>query len=176
MADRQQIEEHELTRILAEKDPAGIEFLYDMHAGALYGLIHRIVQDDAVAEEIFVSLFRKVWTSVAQMPRDGNGLMEWIATLARQAAVERIRQRVAAREAATPARPLVNSYNPDTANLRKKIAMLEAEHKEVLDLMYFSGLTQIEVALKLHLPLAAVKTRARAAGLRLRKLVEGGGS
>ena len=49
MADRRHIEEHELSRLLAEKNPAGIEFLYDRYAGSLYGLIHRIVQDDALA-------------------------------------------------------------------------------------------------------------------------------
>ena len=164
-----------MTRLLAARDPAALEKLYDRYAGILYGVCVQIVGDGEQAEAVMHEVFQKIWNSKEASAPVGS-LLSVIVRMARDTAMDKKRSREYASRPRSVSSGSQVTYNPDTENLRRAAGRLEPEHKEVLDLMYFQGLTQIEVALKLHLSLATVKTRAREAVLRLRTLLNSEGS
>jgi RNA polymerase sigma-70 factor (ECF subfamily) len=61
------------------------------------------------------------------------------------------------------------TYNPDTIGLKKMVSHLDEEHRKIIDLLFFEGYSQSEVAEKLNIPLGTVKTRSRSAIMELRK-------
>jgi RNA polymerase sigma-70 factor, ECF subfamily len=164
VVNQHQITEEEAVHLLSSRSIAGMEMIYDRYASAIYGIIHRIVQNETVAEELLQEVCLKIWNSHSQYKASGERLFPWIVRLARNAAVDKIKSR----EYAGSARSHNDKVHAVAAVVPTNAA-LDQQHREILDLMFFGGHTQIEVALKLHIPLSAVKARARAAILALRK-------
>jgi len=180
VANQHQITEEEAVRLLSSRNVAGMEMIYDRYASAIYGVLYRIVPNEAVAEDLLHQVCLKIWNNHAQLRDSGERLLPWIIRIARNTAVDKIKSREyagAARshaeEAAhTGAGTPATSVHPLSESSSQVVSRLDPQHRELLDLMFFSGLTQIEVALKLHIPLSNVKTRARASLLALRKSLE----
>ena len=158
-----------------------MEILYDNYSSALYGVILRIVQKDEIAEDVLQETCLKIWNNFKQYNASKGRLFTWIINVARNTAIDKIRSREFANAAKNrnvdDSVDSVNlkqyhSFNPETIGIKEMVNNLEKEHKEIIDLMYFKGYTQIEVALKLHIPLGTVKTRARTAIMKLRKYFE----
>jgi len=179
VANQHQIIEEEAVHLLSSRSIAGMELIYDRYASAVYGIIHRIVQNEKLAEEILLEVYLKIWDSHSQYKASGERLFPWIVRLARNAAVDKIKSREYAgaarnRTVESPAgvgNQHADQTHPDTVVVPHAAMYLHEQHREILDLMFFNGNTQIEVALKLHIPLSAVKARARTAILALRKPV-----
>jgi RNA polymerase sigma-70 factor (ECF subfamily) len=136
----------------------------------------RIVQNEEVAEDLLQELFLKIWIQFKQYDTSKGRLFTWMINIARNLAIDKIRSREFLNasktqpldDAVNTSKPGYSSFNPETIGLKDVISKLEPEHREIIDLMYFKGFTQIEVALKLHLPLGTVKTRSRTAIMKLR--------
>jgi len=166
--------------MLAAGSMAGMERLYDTYASAMYGVIYRIVQNEELAEDLLQQACLKIWNRFGQFKKSGGRLAPWIIQVARNTAIDKIKSREYAAVAHNPddenlAAVTAKSHpsiHPAAGSLHEVKHLLEPEHKEMIDLMFFKGHTQIEVALKLHIPLGAVKTRARAAILKLRKSLD----
>lgn len=154
-----------------------MEILYDNYSSALYGVVFRIVQKEETAEDVLQEVFLKIWNQFKQYDPSKGRLYTWMMNIARNAAIDKIRSREFTNSVKnqTIDESVHNidlgngsSFNPETIGIKEIVGKLDPEHREIIDLMYFKGLTQIEVALKLHLPLGTVKTRSRAAIMKLR--------
>src|SRR2546428_2430119 len=155
-----------------------MEALYSMYSAALYGIISRIVQVDEEAEDVLQEVFLKIWNNGAYFDNSKGRLFTWMANIARNQAIDKIRSKSFKNE--TKNQDLDDnvdsidvfknvSMSPDHIGLKDLLSKLKPEHKIVVELVYFNGYKQQEVADELDIPLGTVKTRLRMAIIELRK-------
>ena len=176
----------ELDRSCMERMRAGdtkaLAELYDRHAPMLYGLALRIVGRVADAEEVLQDTWVHAWKRAETWEPGRGTVTAWLLTLARSRAIDRIRSVAARRRAETtspPPEPPTERDEPaasaDDRRRRERIAAamatLAPQQREVLELGYFGGLSQSEIAARLGAPLGTVKSWTRQALLKLRERV-----
>ena len=175
------IAEETLVAMLSGRKTEGLEILYDNYSPALYGVIHRIVQSDEIAEDVLQETFLKIWNNFAKYDAAKGRLFTWMVNVARNAAIDKIRSKEFAQkpqnqrltDAVSSVEVLRDStYNPDTIGIKEMVHKLEPEYRQIIDLLFFGGFTQTEAAEKLGIPLGTVKTRSRAALMKLRNQFE----
>lgn len=175
MGRRTKIEEEDLIRLLASKEKRGIEILYDNYSAALHGVIHRIVGNDEIAEEVLQETFLKIWNNFGQYDSAKGRLFTWMVNICRNLSIDKVRSKAFVNQSKNQSIDNVvslsdykNSYNPDLIGVRDIVKKLEPEYRLIIDLLFFQGYSQSEAAEKLNIPLGTVKTRSRAAIQRLR--------
>jgi RNA polymerase sigma-70 factor (ECF subfamily) len=168
----------ELLALIARGDQNAFLSIYDRYASHVYGLVLRILGDQMLAEEATQDTFLKLWSRARQYLAERGSLLVWILTIARRTALDRIRmegRRPMLSNATDPEElwqviPDVDSFSEETRwrSLRLIVQSLSTEHRQVLELAYFQGLSQSEIAEVLGWPLGTVKTRLRSAMEQLR--------
>jgi RNA polymerase sigma factor (sigma-70 family) len=173
------VSEAELVDRLRRQEEAALSLLYDQYSAALYGVVLRIVKKEADAEEVMQEIFLRIWSAIQQYDPEKGRLFTWMLQIARHAAIDKIRSKQFRAATKTnsldgsAASQLASTYqiNPDHVGIKDIVGKLSPDHRQVIDLMYFDGYTQSEVAEELAIPLGTVKTRARAAIKFLTKLL-----
>jgi RNA polymerase sigma-70 factor (ECF subfamily) len=170
----------DLLRRIADGDQAAFETLYRRFARPLFGLALRMLRDRTRAEDAVQETFAAIWRSApTYRPERGPGA-PWLYAVARNAIVDRARARGDATVAdppeqvspdAGPAEEVESSY--DSWRVHRAVEDLPSSEREVLELAYWSGLSQSEIARFLDIPLGTVKTRTRTGLARLADLLEG---
>ena len=176
----------ELDRSCMERLRAGdlkaLEELYDRHTPMLYGLVLRIVGRAADAEEVLQDTWVHAWRRAGTWEPARGTVTAWLLTLARSRAIDRIRSVAARRraETAAPAPDPPSSRDEPAANAADRqrrdrisaaLAALTPQQREVLELGYFGGLSQSEIAARMGAPLGTVKSWTRQGLMRLRETV-----
>jgi RNA polymerase sigma-70 factor, ECF subfamily len=173
--------EEELIAMLKMRDENGLRALYDHYSAALYGVIFRIVNDKETAEDVLQETFVKIWSMVAGYDANKGRLYTWMLNIARNSAIDKTRSKGFRNEGKVQSiedfvYTVDKQHNEVTATdhigLRKLVDGLKPEHRELIDLLYFGGYTQSEVAKELDIPLGTVKTRVKAAITKLRELLK----
>lgn len=161
--------------------------LYDRHAGLVFGLARRVVSRPEDAEEVVQDVFAQVWKQAARYSGGRGTVAGWIVMLTRTRAIDRLRARRARPdedrgEEPGPALSLASgAADPESDALSGEqaqrvagaLATLPDSQRTLLDLAYFEGLSQSEIAARTGVPLGTVKTRMRAAMGTLRQKLEG---
>jgi RNA polymerase sigma-70 factor (ECF subfamily) len=168
---------------LQAQDADALAALYDVHGALLYGVALRIVRDGAEAEDVVQETWMQVWRSAASYdPRRGT-VAAWLLTLARSRALDRWRAAAARQRAVQAAEveapPPAQPADPETtsaqsqlaAHVTRALASLPPDHRRVLELAYFAGLSQSEIAARLNTPLGTVKSWTRQGLSKLRQIV-----
>lgn len=166
-----------IIELLQQRNADGISLAYDKYSGALFATIIRVVHSKEIAEEVLQDSFTKIWRNFESYNSDKGRLYTWLVNIARNSAIDATRSKNFNRQN-QPLENVVNtidsqqstSINPDTLDIRRLIENLSPEYKILIDLVYFQGFTQAEVAEHLVMPLGTVKTRLRAAMLKLKQL------
>jgi RNA polymerase sigma-70 factor, ECF subfamily len=171
---------------VARGDRAALRKLYDRLAGHALAVALRILGARSEAEEVVQEAFLEVWTRAGLFdPARGRG-RTWVLSIARNRAIDRLRSRDAAgravegaRNEAQPEPPAVTPLeSAEQREARQRIqaalAALSPEQRRVLELGYFEGLSQSEMAEKLGEPLGTIKSRVRLALEKLAQLVDRG--
>jgi len=172
----------DLLRRLARGDRDAVAELYDRHAGRVLGLALRIVRDSSDAEDVVQEVFSQAWRTAPNYEASRGTVAGWLLMMARSRAIDRVRARQARRDAGvepdpetipSTAVPVPEQIiaNQQAARVRGAMAGLPVEQRTALELAYFEGLTQSEIAERLQIPLGTVKTRIRAALAFLRRSV-----
>lgn len=181
MARKTQIAEQTLVSLLSGKNPEGMEILYDNYSSALFGVIHRIIQNDEIAEDVLQETFLRIWNNFSMYDPAKGRLFTWMLNIARNLAIDKIRSKEFSQQRKNRELPDSvsphdiedkSAFNPDTIGLKEMIRKLEPEYKQIIDLLFFNGFSQREAAEKLNLPLGTVKTRSRSAIQKLRNLFD----
>ena len=162
--------------------PVALERLYDRFAPPVFALALRILGIRADAEDVVQEVFLQMWRRAETYRLDRGSPECWIMTIARNRALARIRAENTMkrgpeylRERPGPAivepvsGPVVRAEVALT--VRSALARLPEEQRRVLELAYFEGLTQTDIAARLGEPLGTVKTRIRLGMERLKRLV-----
>jgi RNA polymerase sigma-70 factor, ECF subfamily len=173
-----EIDDVQLVKRVAQGDEHAFLTIYDCYVGRVHALTLRILGDSMLAEEATQDTFLKLW-SRAHMYLPGRGsLLLWLLTIARRTALDRLRlegRRPTLSDSTDPAEvwqtiPDGNSVSEEShwRSLNFAVQALSPEHRQLIELAYYQGLTQSEIAEVLGWPLGTVKTRLRAAMERLR--------
>ena len=170
--------ERNLIDSIKSGDQKTISTLYTMYSPALMGIISRIIKFDEIAEDVLQETFVKIWKSIDQYQESKGRLFTWMARLAKNTAIDHLRGRgyINSQKNSDLDEVFVEVdknnqmvYNPETIGIKKLTMNLCASQKAILDLIYFQGYSQSEVAEELNTPLGTVKTRLRMAITTLRK-------
>ena len=172
------LSEENLIQALRNREKIAVEALYDMYSASLYGVIIRIVTEEAAAEDILQETFVKIWHSFASYSADKGRLFTWMVNIARNLAIDKVRSKDFKNQGKN--QELENNvtfideqrntvYNPELLGIRDLVKTLKPEQKAILDLVYFKGYTHVEAAEELDVPLGTIKTRLRMAIQQLRK-------
>jgi RNA polymerase sigma-70 factor (ECF subfamily) len=162
-----------LLRRLASGDQQALGEFYDLYAGLVNGLALRILRDASDAEDVVQEVFVQVWRQASRFDPSRGTPEAWLCTMARTRALDRLRRRASRREEPEEAAP-ASTTTPGSAEaiaVRKALGGLSAEQRRALELAYYEGLTQSEIAERLGEPLGTVKTRIRTAMIRLREVL-----
>ena len=174
-------EEVELMRRVARGDELALEEIYNRYAGMLKALILRVVGDYGESEEILQEVFVQAWRQADRYNDDRASVSTWLALIARSRAIDRIRTRkVVARTVANAHQEKGDEHQSpegmaDVWNQERRERLVEAlgqlppEQRTVLELAFYRGMTQREIAQREEIPLGTVKTRTLLAMNKLRR-------
>jgi RNA polymerase sigma-70 factor (ECF subfamily) len=153
--------------------------LYDESGTLVFSIASRILSNRADAEEITFDVYAYVWQSASRFDRSRGSVTTWLVMLTRSRALDRLRS-ISLRKTQTERGSNGNLPNISHAltfetskhdSVMNALAQLEPADRELMHLVFYSGLSHSELAAKQGLPLGTVKTRVRAALGRLRKLM-----
>jgi RNA polymerase sigma-70 factor (ECF subfamily) len=146
-------------------DRAAFRRLYEATAPKLFGVVLRIVRNRPVAEEILQETYLRVWRNAGRYSPEAGRPMAWLAAIARNAAIDRIRsERVAPSTDAAGEEALARLADPGDADpglreaLRACLAGLDEEARDCVVLAYCSGLSREELAERFGRPVGTIKT------------------
>jgi RNA polymerase sigma-70 factor (ECF subfamily) len=167
--------DRELAERLKRREPQAMADLYDKYGRLTYVLIHRIVRNVGVAEDLVQETFLRVWNRVQGFDHEKGALGPWVMTVARNRAIDYLRSvdgRMSqnAFELETSESPALFAnletevLNSDRARrLKTAFEKLTSQQKVVIELAYYEGLSQSEMSEKMKQPLGTIKTWARTA-------------
>jgi RNA polymerase sigma-70 factor (ECF subfamily) len=171
----------DLVRRLKAREPHAMAELYDRYGRLAYSLIYRVVRNVGTAEDLVQETFLRVWNRIQSFDQDRGALGPWILTVARHRAIDYLRS--------VNARISLNSMDLDrlenpalfsqledsalsidrTRRLKDAFGKLSQNQRKVIELAYYEGLSQTEMAERMNQPLGTVKTWIRSALKALRE-------
>jgi RNA polymerase sigma-70 factor (ECF subfamily) len=190
LADRQReearAEDDELIAQVVAGDRQAFETLYDRYAATVFGLALKMLGDRAVAEDAVQEIFWRVWRRLGSFDRS-RPFAPWLFGIAHNYCIDELRRRKVRPQTVLEDvdNPVLSDIPDDVdigetailaeqrAAVRTALEHLPDEQRQALQLAYFGGLTQQEIAARLGNPLGTVKTRMRLGLQKLRSLLEG---
>lgn len=171
--------EPELVQLLRQRSQHVFSYLYDNYSGALHSIILNIVSDEELANDVLQDVFVKIWKQVESYDSSKGRLFTWMLNIARNASIDTVRSRSYQnsrqnRELTEDAHAAggMSETRTDHIGLRKIVHNLKEEYKVLVELSYFQGYTQDEIAKMMGIPLGTVKTRLRTALIQLREIIK----
>jgi RNA polymerase sigma-70 factor (ECF subfamily) len=173
---------------MAAGDSRGLERLYRRHAPTMLGLARRILRDAASPEDVVHDVFLEAWRRASTYDPQRGSVRAWLLLRLRSRCIDRLRNArlrertpwidaiLLALDDAGDAHLERLLLAPDRSRVERALASLSPEHREVLWLGYYGGLTMSEISAKLGIALGTVKSRTQAALMRLRTVLDAGGS
>lgn len=174
----------DLMHAIAAREPEALSTLYDRYSGILKALIIRVIHDEAEADDLLQEIFMQIWRQAKNYSQKKGQALGWIVTLTRRRAIDRLRKRQAYHRV-TERLELEVEHQPDAwihnridddilhsdlrEFLRRRIEALPALQRQAIDLAFFKGMSQREIAIHTGTPLGTIKTRLE---LGLRKLYD----
>ena len=159
--------------------------LYDRHAKAVYSVALRMLADAAEAEDVVQDVFTQAWRQAGLYDPARAPVIGWLLVMARARTLDRLRARrsriALAGTGPDPATVVDLAPGQDAqvigreqgSRVRAALAALSPVQREAIELAYYKGLSQSDIAERLKQPLGTVKTRIRSGLLRLRELLRG---
>jgi RNA polymerase sigma-70 factor, ECF subfamily len=163
-----------LELVAARRDAEAFEVLYARYSRAVFSVVRRVLGDRGRSEDVVQEAFASVWRAAKGYRRERGSAAGWLFAISRNAASDVLRARtpVAIGELPEHADPGAGPDDQAAAGLEAfavhaAVDALPEREREVIELAYFGGLSQSEVAERLSLPLGTVKTRTRSGLTRL---------
>jgi RNA polymerase sigma-70 factor (ECF subfamily) len=170
-----------LLRAVAAGDKEALQQLYTRHSAVLFALSLRVLSDHTEAEDVLQEAFVQIWKTAGSFDEGRGKPLGWLIMLTRSRAIDRLRSRKT-RSRVTESMANDSSQSGETTTpsdeaqaseaqrtVRDALKSLPSEQRVPIEMAYFGGLTQFEIAQQLSQPLGTVKTRMRNGMMRLRE-------
>jgi RNA polymerase sigma-70 factor, ECF subfamily len=158
---------------IQEQDPKALGHLYDRYSGMVKGLIMKVLHNDAESDDMLQEIFVEVWNRAGSYCAQKGKPLGWIITLARRRAIDRLRKREAycraedrlAEESKHQPQDWVAHVEEDLAHsemrehLQRVLGELPEAQRQAIELAYYKGMSQREIAAHTGIPLGTIKTR-----------------
>ena len=172
---------------MARGDQSGLAEVYDRHGRLVYSLALRIVRDRGEAEDVTQEVFVQAWRQANRFDTTRGSVAGWLLTMARTRAIDLIRRRrvrpqpgaddiVVETKDDSPAQDVQLEWGQRAEAIQEAMGSLPLLQRLAIELAFFEGLTQAEIAEQLEVPLGTVKTRIRQGLLKLRDRLSGAGA
>ncbi|NJC24569.1 RNA polymerase sigma factor [Neolewinella antarctica] len=180
LADKLEQRQDTVLRLLRARDEEGMKQLFTHYGGALLTLIEPVIERREVAEEVLNDVLLKIWENVDSYDEGKSRLFTWMARIARNAAIDKVRSKAYREQGKTdPLTPVVTKGNNlsvtptmEHIGVAKLLNHLDADHRAIINLLYLKDYTQSEAAEELGIPLGTIKTRSRRAITQLRTFLQ----
>lgn len=174
----------ELIAQAALGQPAALEVLYDRYSRVVFSFALRIVGDPQIAEEILQEVFFRAWQQGSSFQSNRGSLVTWLLSITHNLSIDEIRKRNRRPQKSESAEPelLLAAVGDESVNIEEEVwlgslrqsinealAQLPDAQRLPIEMAYFRGLTQREIADQLGEPLGTIKTRMRLGMLKLRE-------
>jgi RNA polymerase sigma factor (sigma-70 family) len=180
--DHAHLSDEALVALVARSDEAALAELYDRIGGVAYGLAYRILRDESLAEDAVQEAFLGLWRAAGSFLPERAKASTWILTLVHRRAVDLVRREERRRtepledapEAATGSAEDSAWLQFERERVQEALAQLPDQQREAIELAYYGGFTQSELAERLGQPLGTIKSRMFSGLSRLRELLDDG--
>ena len=178
--------EQELNRLIGQfkaGDLPAFERLHQLYATNICGVVCTIVRDRLRAEELTQDVFVKIWHARGSYDSRKGRFFTWVLNIARNAAIDELRSKTHKEQQLNlhtdyfvdiPEQDDAAGFGVSLKRVRNLVSGLSKKCRQLIDLLYFKGLTQKESAQYLDIPLGTVKTRNRNCIMQLRKNISDG--
>jgi RNA polymerase sigma-70 factor, ECF subfamily len=182
--DLAHLSDEALVALVARGDEQALAALYDRVGRVAYGIAYRILRDDRLAEDAVQEGFLAVWRSAATFRADRGKASTWIVTLVHRKAVDIVRREQRRRAEPLEVGPAQDVADPSGSaedeawlvferdRVQSALRALPDAQRETLELAYYGGYSQSELAAKLGVPLGTIKSRMFAGLARLREVLD----
>jgi RNA polymerase sigma-70 factor (ECF subfamily) len=170
----ERLADEELMPWIGRKDAEAFEVFYDRHGGAAYSLAYRMLGDRGAAEDCIQEAFISIWRSGGKFDRTRGSVRSWTLSIVRNRAIDHLRSKAGKApkltfddDAVLESRPSgelteEEAMRQETATeVRGALSQLPGDQSKVIQLAYFGGFSQTEIAAMLNVPLGTVKGRMR---------------
>lgn len=175
--------EIELLARIVDRDERALEALHRQYSGPLYSLAVQVTGSDRFAQDIVQEVFVAVWKDAARFDRTKGAVSSWLFSMARHKSIDAIRREALVRKRTADVDMELEAAPDDVHHevwlgirrdrVRDAMTELSDVQRGAVELAFFAGLTHVEVAERLGVPLGTAKTRIRAGLLRLRDILGG---
>ena len=173
----------ELISKIERREAGAFDLLYKRYAQIIFNLCVRILKDEVEAQDVMQEIFVQVWKDAGRFNPARASVKTWLFTIARSRSLDRYRSRKSLQSRVEEAssedlqqiagREDLQSTSVLQEFVGQAVGQLSKEQRQVLELSYYQGLTQEEIAEVLKQPLGTVKSRIRSALIKLRNIFSG---
>ena len=177
-------EDLKLMMRIVKRDASALSELYDRYSALVYTMALRMVRATDEAEDLVQEVFMQVWSKAAAFAESKGSVYTWVVTIARRKAIDRVRSGQSLNrslsledesasyqlpDAAYTSNPLHVAISSEYEELMKNgLSILTSDQRTIIEMSYYEGYTQQQIAEKLNVPLGTVKTRMRQGLMKLR--------
>ncbi|MEN1785079.1 MAG: sigma-70 family RNA polymerase sigma factor [Bacteroidota bacterium] len=169
------LEKH-IVELLKERDEKAISLLYDHYADTLYGVAHKVLKDEALAQDVVQESFIKIWKKSDSYDPSKAKLFTWLFRITRNTAIDKLRSLGNKNEKEIQI-DVSDVYHlgeqhirPEFLDIKKNLNHIEPKYRLVLEALFFEGLTQQEASEELNIPLGTIKSRLKIGLREMRKI------
>lgn len=179
-------DETSLIKKIAQQDREALSQLYDRYARVMYSLAFKILNSVEEAEEVVVDVFSQVWRTAQNYDSQRGRVDNWLFLMTRSRSLDRLRKGLRQSKIIDASTKIVQEKSFVDTNIPEEkllirerreqvfaaLAQLPEPQRQVIELAYYQGLTQSEIAKQMQISLGTVKTRVRLALKKLRNLLD----
>ncbi|MEJ2585694.1 MAG: sigma-70 family RNA polymerase sigma factor [Robiginitalea sp.] len=157
------LEKH-IVELLHEGNDKAISLLYEHYGDTLYGVAHKVVRNEEIAQDVLQESFVKIWNKSHTYDPSKAKLFTWLFRITRNTAIDKIRS------LSNKSEKEIQIDVSDVYNVGKELDKIEAKYRIVLEALFFEGMTQQEASDELGIPLGTIKSRLKIGLRELRKI------
>jgi RNA polymerase sigma-70 factor (ECF subfamily) len=171
------LEKH-IVELLSEGNEKAISLLYEHYGDTLFGVALKVVRNEEVAQDVVQESFVKIWKKAHTYDSSKAKLFTWLFRITRNTAIDKLRSlgTKSDKEIQIDVSDVYNigveGLRPEHLDIQKHLGEIEPKYSEVLDALFFQGMTQQEASDELDIPLGTIKSRLKI-GLRELKKIYG---
>lgn len=168
--------EKDIVNLLEKGDKKAITLLYENYADALYGVIKKVITDDATAQDVLQETFVKIWRYSKKYDASKAKLFTWLYRIAYNTSIDKIRslkkktEKEVQIETSAVYKVSSGALNQDVLDIKKHLSSLEEKYQIVINALFFEGMTQQEASDELDIPLGTIKSRLKIGLRELKKI------